>query len=196
MGKTLKYGQSIAKCQKCQSPSIVDNNIIQCPRPMCGYIYCSSCGSFSANGPENFIDKCNSSILIVDKPKLPRRLTDSPPKEIDPNQLPFFLRDTTNLSYDNNNTDDVAMKKKTPPVVLAQRKRLSYPINLFQYSNRNVNDNNNSIQYERKPVIATVVPCIRNDTNDVIIEPSSPPKVINVACSKQSKKRIKRRLVI
>lgn len=187
----LKFGQTITKCQQCQAPSIVERNISQCPRRMCGYINCLNCGSFSTTGPENFIDKCKSSILIVDKPKLPRRLTDSPPKEIDPNELPFFLRDTTNLTYNNNELTDSGNKTQT----VLMRQRLSIPTNLFQSSNRNSINNNSSFTYQDKPAIATVLPC-NEKQKEIIIEPSSPPKVTNIACSKQSKKRIKRRLVI
>lgn len=188
MGKMLKHGQSMIKCQKCQSPSIVERNISQCQKPMCGYIYCLNCGSFSATGPENFVDKCNSSMLIVDKPKVARRLTDSPPKEIDPNQVPFFLRDSTNTNYYNSNKSDIDDK-----LYSTNQRKFHNAHNILQSCNRNLSKV--LLNVEKKPSVAAVVP-YRGIDKSTIAEPPSPPKISDVACSQQSKKRIKRRLIM
>lgn len=188
IGKTLKPEQSMNKCPKCASPAIVERSISQCQKSMCGYISCLNCNSFSTTGPENFADKCKSSMLVFDKPKIVRRLTDSPPKEIDPNQLPFFLRDATNTHL-----DDGSPEKKSRVLLKQEKRRSSSNFNILQSCNRDIETV--SQRLESKPPMVAVLPCREREIEN-IIEPSSPPKISNVACSEQSKKRIKRRLVI
>lgn len=192
MRECLKDGQTLKKCPKCDYPSIVDQNISQCQRDACGYIFCVLCNSFSSKGPENFIDECQMSKLVIEKPEKTRiqaLLSDSPLKSSPESELPsFFVRDSSlNASMLNNSsgyiTDSELSYSKTLNMSMKEK---SNPLHDF---NRDLVGTRKSST--RRSSLAPVVPI--NVPKEEIMEPSSPPKIKCVRIgSKASKKNLKR----
>ena len=177
--------------------AIVEHNISQCGRKLCGFIRCIKCGSFSETGPADFKDKCQESQLLFDAPRKKPSLFDSPPspatRRIRDSGLPSFLTDeSSSAMYVENSSGYVTesdlssnTKKHSDSIVGCKQKT-----NMFQAHNHNVITNRRSFEC----VVQQIVPVIQVKKSRVVedIEPSSPPKITYSVCSKKSKKMLKR----
>lgn len=185
MAKTLVPGQSLVKCPACTRPSIMEKNIGQCQNLLCGYIFCSLCLSFSKTGPEDFYDKCQRSQLLVEKRRRSSRFSLS-----DLSNSDFDSGFLTELSHSSRN-DTSEMESPVHKVKRNLVGRFSDKTTVLAESNRCVNTTQH---YKRRR--SSLVPVISNDVKETVdvVEPPSPPKVKLVACSKESKKNLKRLL--
>lgn len=192
MARTLAHGQTLTKCPACTRPSVMEKNIGQCQNPFCNYIYCSLCLSFSTTGPEDFNDKCQRSQLLVEKPRRSSRFGLS-----DLSNSGFDLEASgilPGLSHSSRNDTGYASEMESP---VNRVKR-----NLIRSSSDKTNvlaENNKclSVKQHYKKRRSSLVPVISNNDvkeNTDVVEPPSPPKVKNIAGSKQSKKNLKRLL--
>ncbi|KAK5638746.1 hypothetical protein RI129_013041 [Pyrocoelia pectoralis] len=188
----LSPSQSLHKCLRCMEPAVIQKNVSQCQNPNCLYIYCRNCLSFSITGPEHFVDKCHMSELIVTKSNgslLNRsRLYDisngasSPPS--------FLLNDSFNLPQCKYDSSGYASELDGTP--LLKRNLAVAHHQPLQPVSMNKVDNVIRRKIRRSSLVSVV--SARTTTPQIleVIEPSSPPKVKDVACSKQSKKYLKR----
>lgn len=188
----LTENQTLNKCPNCQWAAIVEKNISQCQRDACGYIHCTKCNSFSTKGPEHFIDHCQMSALKVEKPCYRPRLTDSPPSRMETtDELPSFFQDD---SFNNNyatkcDSSGYSTDGEFYPYYKPNNSKESFGV--LQECNRELVNSRRS--RERRSSVAAVIPLHKTKIHE-LMEPSSPPQIKNVACSKQSKKSLKRLL--
>lgn len=188
LAKTLKEGQYLNKCPLCNYAAIVDQNISQCQKDLCGYICCLSCQSFSKTGPENFVDKCQGAKLLFEKPKSKPRLTDSPEKDNNNSDLPSFLLDDSfgTPKFNSSAFMETPISADSSKVCDSSHRRSI----ILQDCNRDLSEP--KVYNKRRSSLAAVVSLNKSKEED--LEPSSPPKVKNVAFSKQSKRNLKRLL--
>ncbi|KAB0791197.1 hypothetical protein PPYR_02997 [Photinus pyralis] len=176
----LSPSQSLHKCLRCMEPAVIQKNVSQCQNPNCLYIYCRNCLSFSMTGPEYFNDKCRMSELVVTT-----GLNRSSLCDISNGASPsFFPNDTVPQSkYD---SSGYASELDTTPVIkraLAGQPLQPVTINRLDSVIR---------RRTRRPSLVSVVAARTTPQILEVIEPSSPPKVKDVACSTKSKKYLKR----
>lgn len=172
--RTLSRKQSLSKCRKCDQILVVENNVGQCQNFLsCGIIYCLLCSSFSEKGPEFFKDSCGNSQL---RPKLAN------------------VSNTMEESFYNNilafSDSGFHSENEVSPVKVRR--------NLFQTRNEspkvlsNHNRSQTIVQTRRKSAISVVeVVPIRSEKKEVV-DTGSPPRLTYAACSKQSKRNLKR----
>lgn len=180
------------KCLNCSYPSIVQEDISQCQNPTCGTIHCLKCDSFAFK-PQDFYDRCQKSRLVLDKPENRPRysLSDLSNSIVDiSSDVPSFL--STESASPRYETSGFISESDSP--ILRVRRNLR---NSFGEKSQVLSDHNKNVNYTYKTKRrSSLVPVVSNsveETNE-IVEPSSPPKVKNVAFSKQSKKNLKRLL--
>ncbi|XP_025834240.1 uncharacterized protein LOC112905649 [Agrilus planipennis] len=197
---TLKSSQSLLKCPRCFHLAVVEKNIGQCQNVLCQYIWCRNCSSFSATGPEDFYDKCQKSELVLEAPAVRQRLLDisnaTATTNVNTDTMPSFFMDSSpgplhlNTSkYDSsgymseNDLGSPAVRRNTSTALTGKDKS-----NILKDCNRN---SSSSLRRSRRSSLLSVV---ESNTPKIVetVEPSSPPKVKNVACSRQSKKNLKR----
>ncbi|GJQ85070.1 hypothetical protein Trydic_g3726 [Trypoxylus dichotomus] len=206
--KFLTENQHLEKCVSCkQATAIVEHNISQCRK--CGTIRCLKCTSISTTGPENFVNKCQQSILLFEKPPSRFSLLNSPKRVQNSDGTPTFLRDDSfNTSQicnssgyltDNELSQSRLSQSRLSQSRLSQSRRNSLSSTKDKETGdfpRVLKDHNLvvSSRFERDWIpqhsILPVIPSTRR--REEIIEPSSPPKVKDVAGSKKSKKSLKR----
>ncbi|KAK9754205.1 hypothetical protein QE152_g1439 [Popillia japonica] len=192
--KSLTENQHLEKCLFCSRPvAIVECNISQCISPTCGAIRCLNCNSISKTGPEDFVNKCEQSALVLNKPPSRNSLLDSPKRYQTTGGLPsFLLNDTLNTSQAFNSsgylTDGEPATPQNSSFRLKDREKADISRVLKNCNSRILNrsDKNWEARNSILPVIRVARP------REEIIEPSSPPKVKHVAGSKKSKKMLKR----
>lgn len=188
LAKTLNPNQTLRKCPVCNRPSVVEKNIAQCQNLNCGYIFCLACSSFSATGPEDFHDRCQKSLLLVDRPRRSSKiaLSDLSNSAVD---LPDLCLVSQNVSRDTSGY----VSEFDSPVRRVKRNlngSFSGKAGVLAESNRNVVE-----VHKRRRRSLAVFPVVSKEIKEnVEAEPPSPPKVESVACSKQSKKNLKRLL--
>lgn len=179
-------------------PAVIQRNISQCQNPYCGYIHCTKCLSFSMTGPEHFIDRCQTSRLLVDNQKSSLFGSRFGLYDISNggNEPPSFLlsdspRSTppTQSKYDSSgylSGNDISPVIKQNVNVHSGVKGV--------LASRNINKVEKSLvrRKHRRSSLVSVVSA--SSTPKIIenVEPSSPPRREHVACSKQSKKNLKR----
>lgn len=197
LAKTLSQGQTLTKCPACTRPSVMEKNIGQCQNPVCGYIYCSICLSCSTTGPEDFHDRCQKSQLLIDKPTTRRSsrigLSDLSNSGVDLEHSCFFPE----ISHNSRNNDTSGYVSEMDSPVNRVKRNLT---RRFSDKGGIVLAENNRRASVTTPVFrkrrSSLVPVISNEIKkeDAVEPPPSPPKVENIACSKQSKKNLKRLL--
>lgn len=176
------------------SLAIKQKSISQCTNPHCEYICCVNCWSFSTTGPHDFVDKCNSSELKFNTTKRSRySLYDKSNGGNDPPS--FLLNDLLNTPqtrYDSSGyfsgTDNTPKIKNTMVVQTKPKDTCIGP--LTEHNNRF-----DRILYCRESRRSSLVPVVspqKKYKNQEINEPPSPPRNRVVACSKQSKKNLRR----
>lgn len=184
LAKTLKEGQTLNKCPLCNYAAIIDKNISQCQRYTCGYIHCVSCLSFSKTGPENFSDKCQQATLIFETPK--SKSNSSYGIEEDD----YTDWESPSFSFGAPKFNSSAINE-TPELKYLIKASLNKSAGgVLQDCNRDLFEK--KVNEKRRSSLAVVVPL--NKTKEEDVEPSSPPKIKNVAFSKQSKRNLKRLL--
>lgn len=182
IAKTLTQTQSLTKCPACGRPSIMEKNIAQCQNLHCGYIFCSICLSFSTTGPEEFHDKCQKSKLLIDKPRRSSR---------------FSLSDLSNSGFDMEHstlfTESSGYVSEIESPLHRVKRNLIGRFSTERTGILSENNRNVSVKVHHKKRRASLVPVVSNEVKENldVVEPPSPPKV---ACSKQSKKNLKRLL--
>lgn len=188
----LTPSQSLHKCLRCTKPAVIQSSISQCQNPNCQYISCINCLSFSLSGPENFIDKCHMSELIVNRSNSFNRSGLYDISNASMYTPPSFLTNDchTNSQSKLDSSGYVSEYDVTPSVkrnlsVSLESKRPLQPVS--------INKIDGCVRRKtRKLSLASVV--TPNTTPNIIEidEPSSPPKIKIIAGSKQSKKNLKR----
>ncbi|XP_017768906.1 PREDICTED: uncharacterized protein LOC108557042 [Nicrophorus vespilloides] len=179
-----KCDLQLNKCVRCNEASIVDRNIYQCQNTMCGYIYCNLCNSGSITGPEDFVDKCQMSKLQIERRARQKSEPESP--------KPFsFLYDS---SASVATTCDSSSGYSTDMETFSPKKSRHSSGGVLSNYNRDLPEMKVKVNSSRRhsnyiPVIP-LTPTKRPE----IVEPSSPPKIINIACSSKSRKNLKRLL--
>lgn len=172
---------------------MVEKNIGQCQNPNCNYICCFLCLSFSTTGPQDFHDRCQRSQLLVEKPRRSSR---------------FGLADLSNSGFDLETSSIFPELSYSPKNDTGYASELESPLHRVKRNlNRRFSDKTNvlmetnmcdSVKQPHRRRRSSLVPVISTsevmETNTEIVEPPSPPKVQNVAGSKQSKKNLKRLL--
>ncbi|KAK9874328.1 hypothetical protein WA026_002678 [Henosepilachna vigintioctopunctata] len=204
IAKLLNEKQSLSKCPRCDNPCIVDSSIGQCQNQVsCGYIYCLKCFSFSDTGPENFYDGCQSSALLRNTPQT--RLSDMSNSgrstghitlgESSSHLYSIFHSPKSSLNFED--SSGFISENDFSPKPLHVKKNLSQKLRSVRPSTKVFHLYNDVVSTsappKRRPSLAAV-PVIPLEGNRIQeIEPPSPPKVRNiVACSKQSKRNLKR----
>ncbi|KAI4454651.1 hypothetical protein MML48_9g00011468 [Holotrichia oblita] len=197
---SLTEDQHLEKCLFCGRPvAVVERNISQCTSPKCGAIRCLNCNSISKTGPKDFVNKCQQSTLLLDKPSSRLSLLDSPKRyQNTEGGIPtFLLNDSLNTSQTFNSsgylTDGELNQTATTPqnsssFTIKDKEKADMSRVLKNCNSRVLNrlDKNWEVRNSILPVISVA------RQREEIIEPSSPPKVKHVAGSKKSKKMLKR----
>ncbi|KAF2880554.1 hypothetical protein ILUMI_25625 [Ignelater luminosus] len=194
----LLPNQSLQKCIRCMEPAVIQRNISQCQNPYCEYIHCTKCLSFSITGPQHFIDRCQTSRLLVDNQKSSLYgsrfgLYDISNGGNDPPS--FLLSDSpkntpsTQSKYDSSgylSGNDIS------PVIKQNINVHSGVKSVLASRNTNKIEKTSVRRKHRRSSLVSVVSA--SSTPKIIenVEPSSPPRREHVACSKQSKKNLKR----
>lgn len=202
LGSSLNQNQSLTKCPKCGKPSIVEKSIAQCQEVLsCGFIFCQMCDSFSYV-PEEFFDKCRGLMLGGSVTKKRRKLEDLSNCSLDFN-MSSVLNSTSENHYHSSGYFSGHDSSHLTPVSVKRDLSRSFntseghskPPRVLLDSNRSLRNIQCVKGGQRKSVcnVAPVVPCENVRKTIEIIEPPSPPKVKSYsACSKQSKRNLKR----
>ncbi|CAH0549269.1 unnamed protein product [Brassicogethes aeneus] len=187
--KSLDKNESLRKCDICSKVAVVMHNIAQCESISCGYICCLNCNSSSFTA-EEFNDKCNGARLGLEKSK------ENPLTDMSNTSYSFFNNSSASHSHSTrqesgfySDMDSPVVKRNlnrsftSTPVV---KKVLASNNNRIHLKSRNVNLNKSTPIHSVIKVETTRLPI-------EVVEPPSPPRAKNyVACSKQSKKNLKR----
>lgn len=197
IARSLTKNQTMTKCRRCNKPSVVENHVGQCQDVnRCGYIFCLKCNSF-ANNPKDFKDECeNAQLLNNSKPR--NLLSDlsnctvTSDYHSDNTTASFFSSSLSSSRYDSSGIFSEC-ENATPKQVVKRNLTKS-----FITGEVKVLSSNNLIQSKEQKRIKPKASCVpvlasSNKKSEQIIEPSSPPKVKQyTACSKQSKRNLKR----
>lgn len=207
LGTQLSHNQSLTKCPQCEKPSVLENSIGQCQNVnSCGYIFCQKCDSF-AYTPTAFIDKCREITLGQSLSSKKRRgLEDLSNLSLDFNDS--SIMNSTSLNYHSSNMyyssgyGSSYETSRTPLSVKRNLNKSSFVSNdsalkqqnsLFDISNRSITTTKDQKREGKRKSLPHVAPVIQNERKIVEIkEPASPPLKMYSACSKQSKKMLKR----
>ncbi|KAF5306559.1 hypothetical protein FQR65_LT07286 [Abscondita terminalis] len=190
----LSPSQSLRMCLRCMEPAVIQKSISQCQNPNCQYISCTNCLSFSLSGPENFIDKCHMSELIVTSKS--DSFNRSSLYDISNGSMytsPSFLcndyHSSTQSKLDSGYISECDMTsscvKRNYSVSMDAQQQPLQPVSINKIDSvvRRKIRNSSLVSV----VSAKTTPSLRE-----LDEPSSPPKVKIIAGSKQSKKNLKR----
>lgn len=204
IGKLLSDDQSLTKCPKCQKPSIVENSIGQCQNvSFCGYIYCQKCLSFSETGPEDFYDSCQSSALLKSSSR--SRLSDMSNNDRSMNRyneessshLYSIFHSPRNSRIFEDSSGFISESEYSPKVSTSSVKRnLSQKLKNIRPKTQVFHMFNDVVPPSAPPkkrsalITTPVIPLENKSLQDS--EPPSPPKIRILACSKQSKRNLKR----
>ncbi|KAJ8911322.1 hypothetical protein NQ315_017018 [Exocentrus adspersus] len=198
----LNKNQSLVKCPRCNKASIVENFIGQCQDiNSCGYIFCQKCNSF-ANDPKDFKDKCNNAQLVNVRSR--NRLGDLSNSTVTSDYMTdsgsSLFSSSLNLSLSNRYESSGFFSECESTPVLRVKRNLSRsftsPSEFKPKALASSNSNRTATQSHRVNRRASLLPVIPMEgaaKAAEIIEPSSPPKVkLYSACSKQSRRNLKR----
>lgn len=182
------------RCLFCNKPvAIVERNISQCTSVSCGAIRCLKCDSISTTGPENFVNECQQSTLLIEKPPPRYSLLSSPKRYQNADGIPtFFLDDSINTSQTLNSSGYLTDTELTQTPhrhsgsFTREKADISQVLKTCNMRVINKPEKNWSRRNSVLPVISTT------RKKEEIVEPSSPPKIKHVACSKKSKRMLKR----
>ncbi|KAF5283197.1 hypothetical protein FQA39_LY17389 [Lamprigera yunnana] len=188
----LLPNQSLHKCLRCMELAVIQKSISQCQNPNCQYIYCTNCLSFSLTGPENFIDKCHMSELIVshNSHSFKRSSLYDISNGTTMYMAPSFLTNETQTNFQSkcDSSGYISECDITPNI-----KRNLGIVENQPLQPMSTNKVNNIVRRKiRRSSLVSVVSARATPKIIELIEPSSPPKVKNIAGSKQSKKNLKR----
>ncbi|XP_076256637.1 uncharacterized protein LOC143193996 [Rhynchophorus ferrugineus] len=204
-GNLLNFNQSLNKCPRCKRPSIVEFSIGICQNRNCGYIYCQKCDSFAFQYGD-FIDRCRGITFAQSLDKQRKWLEDMSNNSPDCT-VGSILNSTTdylssNMQYSSGyisgyDTSHTASVKRNLSKSFGGNGSISRPQRALFDSNRSTRDNESFTKThncdDRRKSSIKIIPVIQNDKKRIEVkEPSSPPPKIYSACSKQSKKMLKR----
>ncbi|XP_044762901.1 uncharacterized protein LOC123319901 [Coccinella septempunctata] len=202
IGKLLNYHQSLTKCPRCEKPSIVENSIGQCQNVVsCGYIYCQKCFSFSETGPEDFYDSCQSSALVKNSSRSglsdmsnSDRSTNRFNEESSSHLYSIFQSPRNSRIFEE--SSGFISENEYSPKPCSVKRNLSQKLKNIRPKTQVFHLFNDVVPPTaplKKRVSLFTTPVISLEKEKIQdFDPPSPPKIRILACSKQSKRNLKR----